>query len=124
MNSADGLKQALEQIEMNIHYAQIDAIIDEIDYIGNKKIKYTELLFTTMSVQNFLNQLKINAQSQQFDIDESGNITAENIVLAMQELGHDITREELENIMDPHDLAKDAFNSKQEFKALLFDITY
>ena len=124
MNSADGLKQALEQIEMNIYNAQIDAIIDEIDYNGKKKIKYTELLFATMSVQNFLNKLKINAQSQQFDIDESGNITAENIVLAMQELGHDITREELENIMDPHDLAKDAFNSKQEFKALLFDITY
>lgn len=41
----------------------------------------------------------------------------------MQKLGHEITQEELENIMDQHDLAKDGVISKQEFKALLLDIT-
>ena len=91
--------------------------------MGNKKINYTEFLVATMDVQNFLDEQKFNALFQQFDTDGSGNITAENIVSAMQKLGHEITQEELENIMDQHDLAKDGVISKQEFKALLLDIT-
>ena len=112
MITADELKQALKQSEVNIPDAQIDAIIDEVDYMGNKKINYTEFLVATMDVQNFLDEQKFNALFQQFDTDGSGNITAENIVSAMQMLGHEITQEELENIMDQHDLAKDGVISK------------
>lgn len=112
MITADELKQALKQSEVNIPDAQIDAIIDEVDYMGNKKINYTEFLVATMDVQNFLDEQKFNALFQQFDTDGSGNITAENIVSAMQKLGHEITQEELENIMDQHDLAKDGVISK------------
>mgnify|MGYP006093679525 FL=1 len=41
----------------------------------------------------------------------------------MNKVGHEITQEDLDNIMEQHDLANDGVISKQEFKALLLDIT-
>jgi len=43
----------------------------------------------------------------QFDTDQSGIITKDNIVAAMAKVGHAITQEELDEIMEQHDLAKD-----------------
>ena len=76
-----------------------------------------------MDLQNFLDKQKIYALFLQLNTNGIGKITAEKIVLWTQELRHEITWEELENIMDPHDLVKDWVIPKQEFKALLLDIT-
>lgn len=122
--NADELKQAIKQSSaVNIPDEQIDAIIDEVDYFGNKKINYTEFLVATMDVKRFLDEEKLNALFNQFDTDGSGKITKDNIIQAMNKVGHDLTQEELDTIMEQHDLAKDGVISKQEFKALLLDIT-
>jgi len=77
----------------------------------------------TMDVKRFLDEEKLNALFNQFDTDGSGKITKDNIISAMNKVGHDLTQEELDTIMEQHDLAKDGVISKQEFKALLLDIT-
>ena len=56
---------------MNIPDDQIDAIIDEVDYMGNKKINYSEFLVATMDVKRFLDEEKLNALFHQFDTDKT-----------------------------------------------------
>lgn len=45
-----------------------------------------------------------------------------NIVTAMNKIGHDITQQELDEIMAEHDLEKNDVISFYEFKALLLDM--
>ena len=71
-------------------------MISQMDYQGNQRINYSEFLAATIDVQNFLTDSKLKAIFQQFDTDNSGVITAENIMLAMQKLGKDLKLQEVE----------------------------
>ena len=77
----------------------------------------------TIDVKQVLDEQNLHAIFSQFDTDQSGKITKENIITAMQKIGHRITGEDLEDIMREHDLEKNGFISFQEFKALFLDIT-
>ena len=68
---------------MNVSGAEIKEIIAQMDYHGNQKINYSEFLAATMDVRNFLTDSRLKAVFSQFDTDNSGSITAENIKLAM-----------------------------------------
>ena len=65
---------------------------------------------------------KLKAMFNQFDTDGSGVITKENIVTAMQKIGHSITQQELDNIMAEHDIEKNGVISYKEFKYIFLDI--
>lgn len=82
---------------------EIDRIIAEVDYFGNKKISYTEFIAATIDLETFMNEKQFNALFNEFDTDGSGNISPENIVTAMNKIGHQITQEELQEIMKMHD---------------------
>lgn len=75
-----------------------------------------------MDVKQFLDDGKLYALFNQFDTDNSGKITRMNIVTAMNKIGHDITQQELDEIMAEHDLEKNDVISFYEFKALLLDM--
>ena len=62
-----------------------------MDYFGNHKINYSEFLAATLDVKAFLNDDKLNAIFSQFDTDNSGYISRENIVTALTKMGHEIT---------------------------------
>lgn len=83
---------------------QIENIIDEVDYFGNKRINYSEFLMATLDVRSFLNDKALRAIFNQFDTDASGSITRMNIVTAMNKMGREITQQELDEIMDEHDI--------------------
>jgi len=46
---------------LNIPDSEIDQIISEVDYFGNKKINYTEFLVATLDVKQFLDDNKLKA---------------------------------------------------------------
>ena len=75
-----------------------------------------------MDVKQFLDDSNLQAIFNQFDTDNSGKITRMNIVTAMNKIGHDITQQELDEIMAEHDLEKNDVISFYEFKALLLDM--
>jgi Ca2+-binding EF-hand superfamily protein len=66
---------------------ELDQIIKEIDFHGNKRINYTEFLAATISVKKILTNERLYAMFKQFDADGSGFITPQDIVEAMQKLG-------------------------------------
>jgi len=53
-----------------------------MDYAGNGKINYSEFLAATLDVKTFLNDTRLRAIFQQFDTDNSGFITEENLYYA------------------------------------------
>ena len=85
------MKRAVAEAKLGIPEDQLDKIIDEVDYFGNGKINYTEFLVATLDVKSFLDDNKLQAVFNQFDTDGSGVITKENIITAMNKIGHDIT---------------------------------
>ena len=91
MINAEELKIAMKASDVDIPDSNIDKIIDEVDYFGNGKINYTEFLVATLDVKSFLDDTKLHAVFNQFDTDGSGVITRQNIITAMQKIGHEIT---------------------------------
>lgn len=53
-----------------------------------------------------------------FDTDGTGLITTENVQLAFQKLGQDLSLEEVQQIINEHDSSKDGQISFDEFKAI------
>ena len=120
--SAEELKNAIKESDIPIPDDQVEKIINEVDYFGNKKINYTEFLVATLDVKNFLDDNKLRAVFQQFDTDGNGSITKDNIISAMEKIGHAITQEDLDEIMKEHDTKKDGKISYIEFKAIFLDV--
>jgi len=89
--SAAELKQAIKASNIDIPDDQVEQIIDEVDYFGNGKINYTEFLVATLDVKMFMDDNKMQAIFNQFDTDGSGVITKDNIITAMNKIGHSIT---------------------------------
>ena len=61
---------------------------------------------TTQKLQTIFNQ---------FDTDNSGNITPENIKFAMQKLGQEIPQQEIDAIIEKHDKNDDGLIQFEEF---------
>jgi Ca2+-binding EF-hand superfamily protein len=75
----------------------------------------------TLDLDEFLNDNKLLALFNQFDTDGSGIITTQNIVTAMNKIGHQITQHELNEIMKMHDIKGDGVISFEEFKTMIVD---
>lgn len=100
---ASELQDILVKKRMNVSDAEVQEIISQMDYQNNQKINYSEFLAATMDVRNFLTDSKLKAVFQQFDTDNSGSITAENIKLAMQKMGKEISLQEVQEMIRQHD---------------------
>lgn len=61
MLNAWELRAAIVESDLNITNEQIDQIIAEVDYFGNKKINYSEFLMATLDVQLFMDDNKLHA---------------------------------------------------------------
>lgn len=93
--------------------------MDQVDYMGNGKINYTEFLAATISVRSVLTYEKLFALFKHFDTDDSGFITPENIKEAMAKAGKIVTDKDIEEIMHEHDLEKNKKISFEEFKVMM-----
>ena len=96
MIKAEELQKILTDKDMRSSDREIDEMIKQMDYHGNQMINYSEFLAATIDVKFFLTDSKLKAIFQQFDTDNSGFITAENIQLAMQKLGKNMSLTEVE----------------------------
>lgn len=122
MISSDELKEAIKQSDIKIPDSDVEKIIEEVDYFGNGKINYTEFLVATVDVMKFLDEHMLQALFNQFDTDSSGVITQDNIISAMNKIGHQITQQDLDQIMIEHDYLKNGVITYEEFKSIFEDV--
>lgn len=116
---ASELAEAMKKSNMEVPASEIDKIIKEIDYKGNKQINYSEFIAATFSTKQILNDSKMMVLFKEFDVDNSGYITKENLVEAFEKLEKNITKAEIDEIISKHDLAKDGQISFKEFKIMM-----
>ena len=108
---------------MNFNDDEIESIINEVDYHGDRRINYCEFLSATISVKKILTSEKLLAIFKQFDTDGTGKITSQNIVEAMRKLGHDISPQDVKEIMEKHDIKNNGFLTFNEFRLIFQDIS-
>ena len=101
---------------MNMSETDVKNLIKEVDYNGNGKINYSEFLSATINIQTFLSDTRLMAIFQQFDTDNSGRITVDNIHYAFEKLGQEIPKDEIQQMVAKHDLTEDGMLSFDEFK--------
>ena len=85
------LTDVLTDKGIKIDVNQLNDIISEIDYYGNKQINYSDFLSATINIRVFMTEQKMQAIFNQFDTDDTGYITNENIFFAMQKLGQNMS---------------------------------
>ena len=73
----------------------------------------------TISIKTILTHEKLEALFRQFDVDNTNEITVENIKEAMSKLGKNISDADLEEIMKKHDVSGDRAISFDEFKEMM-----
>ena len=112
------LTEVLKNKGIKIDDNQLNSIISEVDYYGNKQINYSDFLSATINIRVYMTEQKLQAIFKQFDTDNSGYITHENIFFAMQKLGQDMNQEQIANIIQQHDTEGDGKLSFEEFTAI------
>ena len=61
MISAEELRTCLKKNEIPVESKEIESIISELDYYGNKVINYSEFLAATIAVKDILSEEKMKA---------------------------------------------------------------
>jgi Ca2+-binding EF-hand superfamily protein len=93
-------------------------MFEAVDLDGTGKIRYTEFLAATIEAQGAISEERLAEAFDRLDSDDSGKISAENLV---EILGKDFPREEINEIIAEADLTKDNHISYAEFLALWED---
>lgn len=121
MIKASELSEVIQQKKMSISQTEIKELIEQMDYYQTGKINYSEFLSATIDVKSFLSEQRLLAIFHQFDTDGSGFITKDNIYYAMQKLGQEIDRNEIQSMIGMHDVTKDGMLSFEEFKMIFLE---
>lgn len=116
---AEELSKALRNAKFVISEEQIDAIIKEVDDANNNTINYTEFLAATVKARKYLNDNRLMMLFKEFDTDDTGYITKENLEEAFSKLEKPISSTEINKILDTHDSSKDGKISYEEFAKML-----
>lgn len=116
---AEELSKALRKSSLDINEEQINAIIKEVDEAGNNKINYTEFLAATITTRDLLNENRLMMLFKEFDTDDTGYITKENLEEAFSKLEKTLSPSEIKIILDTHDSSKDGKISYEEFEKMM-----
>ena len=116
---AQELSEAMKKSNLNVPAKEIDTIIAEIDYKGNKQINYSEFIAATLRTKRILNDSRLKVLFKEFDVDDSGYITKENMIEAFNRLDKTVSNKQIEEILDKHDQAQDGRISFEEFKYMM-----
>mmetsp|Transcript_23545 Transcript_23545/g.20897 ORF Transcript_23545/g.20897 Transcript_23545/m.20897 type:complete len:216 (-) Transcript_23545:7-654(-) len=118
---AEELAEAMRKVDEDLTQEDIDGIIKEIDVEGNQKINYSEFIAATLDVKATLTDAKLITLFKNFDLDNSGYITLENLQGAFKKFGNNVSKSELQIVLDKHDIAKDGKISYEEFQHMIFE---
>jgi len=71
---------------------QLKLMISEIDFAQNKKINYTEFLAATIDADEYMTDTRLQGVFNTFDVDNSGSITTDNMVMTFSKIGQEISK--------------------------------
>jgi Ca2+-binding EF-hand superfamily protein len=69
-------------------------------------------------LETFLTEERISALFSAIDVDQTDQITRENISDAFSKFGREVSKEEMDEIMESHDINQTGYIDKQEFSLI------
>ena len=100
---------------------ELNHIIKEVDIQGSGIIHYHEFIAATFPVEKYATKERLESLFQKFDADDNHAITSNNLRTAFTKLGHNMTDQEVDEILAEHDINHDHDITFDEFKALILD---
>lgn len=116
------LKVALRALGFTLDNKTVINIIDKNDLNGNRLISYDD--FFTVAGEMIINRDpmdEIKRAFKLFDDDQTGKISIKNLKKVAQELGENLTDQELRAMIDEFDLDGDGEINESEFIAICTD---
>lgn len=104
---------------MELSSEQIEDIVKEVRLHENGKINYSDFLSATLQLPSYLTEERLWMLFKQFDLDDRGFLTSENIKTVLDKKGIRISVEEIKDFIDTYDLKNDGKLSFGSFKALM-----
>jgi calcium-dependent protein kinase len=117
--NAEELFEAMKKSNIKVPITEINRIIEEIDFKGNNQINYSEFIAATLQTKKILNNSRLMIIFKEFDVDNSGYITRDNLMEAFKRLGKDASEKDIDDILIEHDKAGDGQISFEEFKLMM-----
>jgi Ca2+-binding EF-hand superfamily protein len=113
------MKVAMKALGMSTKADDIARIMDEVDVDGSGTIDKDEFIEIVRPVLGGRDpHSEVRKCFEYFDVNESGVITAADLVTVMEELGEDVTSQEVEAMMEVADRDGDGAVSMTEFVRL------
>lgn len=89
------LEDVIRQSDMDMGAEEISSIIKELDFAENKRINYSEFIAATINVNEYLTDERLQAIFNQFDIDNTGKISKDNMIQAFTKYGREINEDDI-----------------------------
>jgi Ca2+-binding EF-hand superfamily protein len=89
------------------------------DYVDQGQLNYTSFLMATLDKRRMLNEDRIYATFQHFDIERSGFITVERLAEALVHAGLEITQDEVVQMIHDFAFQHERKIDYEEFKNML-----
>ena len=83
------LANAIQSLNIKLDEEEVKHMVQEMDYVGNGKINYSEFLAATLSAKNTLTDETLWRLFKTFDVDDTDYISRANLREAFQRLGRD-----------------------------------
>ena len=92
-----------------------------VDIPKGKKINYTEFLVMNLDVKKFATEKRLDKIIQNFDRDQKGYITKEDIKFEFKTAGKSISKSQIKQLMSQYDSDKKGYMSYDSFKSMVLD---
>lgn len=93
------LKLALSESGLKIAAVEIERVLSSFDYSQGGRINYSEFLLATLDKKAILDEAALHTAFKFFDVDNSGQISIEDITNALVRTGVSVTKDELTSVM-------------------------
>eukprot|EP00742_Colponemidia_sp_Colp-10_P002048 GILJ01002188.1.p1 GENE.GILJ01002188.1~~GILJ01002188.1.p1 ORF type:complete len:487 (+),score=92.76 GILJ01002188.1:68-1528(+) len=113
------LTSALDSVGLKVAQEEIKRILESVDFDGNGRINYSEFLAATMDRKTYLTKEKLWAAFRHFDVNGTGKITEDDLRLALQRAGKEISDADIKIMMSEADTSGDGMIEFSEFVELM-----
>ena len=111
------VEEALRGVDTSLKKSDVKNTIEDLDFHDDGRIKYSDFIAATLTSRVVISEELIKSAFAHFDVDNTGFITAENLVVAFSNNGYLISNDEVIELIKEVDVEeKSGRISYQEFR--------
>ncbi|CAG9320845.1 unnamed protein product [Blepharisma stoltei] len=117
--TAEDISDAMRRNGYSLASEEISSLIEQIDYIGNGKLNYTQFLIAAMDRKRLLDEESMWSTFKHFDVDNNGTIQVEELKFALEKAGCFISELDMVEILNEFQLKAGNGMNFGDFKEIM-----